>query len=89
MAHKDTKQSIKQVEDIDSLAYSLTQATLEDCKGFEYKGYIFLSCSPDSKGAQKYAIYRKGYSFQIESITFGWCTINQARKYIENVINGK
>jgi len=87
MVHKDRKQSIKQVEDIDSLAHCLTQATLEGCKGFEYKGYIFLNCSADSIEAQKYAIFKKGYLIQVDSITFGWCTINQARKYIENIIS--
>ncbi len=50
--------------------------------------YLFLNDSTNSNEAQKYAIFKKDYPLQIESITFGWCTINQPRKYIENFING-
>ncbi len=87
MFHKDRVHTIKQVGDIDSLAYDLTQVSWAVCDGFEYKGYLFLNDSTNSNEAQKYAIFKKGYSLQIESLTFGWCTINQARKYIENFIN--
>ena len=85
---KDRTYTIKQVGDIDSLAYALTQVSWAVCNGFEYKGYLFLNDSTNSNEAQKYAIFKKDYPLQIESITFGWCTINQARKYIENFING-
>lgn len=89
MFYKDGKYTVKQVEDIDSLAYYLTQIQCTDYNGFEYKGYLFINCSTNSNKAQKYAIFKKDSTLYLDTIAFGWCTLNQARKYIENVINSE
>jgi hypothetical protein len=85
--HKDRVHTIKKVEDINALAYDLTQVIWPRCNGFEFKGYLFLNDSADSTESKKYTIFKKDSAIQIETITFGWCTINQARKYIENIIS--
>jgi len=65
----------------EELAKKLVDYSWTLCTGFEYAGLLFLNDSFSGDGPQEYAVIRAGR--QVESITFGWCTFEQALALIQ------
>jgi len=72
----------------EELAEKLTNYTWTLCTGFKLGDYYFLNDSTSENGAQEYAVL-KDTGEQIESITFSWCSYNEALNYINKVIKGE
>ena len=62
------------------LAEKLTQHTWTLCTAFQLGPLLFLNDSTSEDGAGEWAIVKDGQ--QIETITFGWCSEEQALAYI-------
>ena len=59
------------------------------CNGFKYKDVWFLNDSTSEDGAQEYAALIQGVDgtfFQVESITFSWCSVEQATEHIDDCV---
>ena len=85
---------VSEVKDAEELARLLTERTWTLCSGFELAGYLFLNDSTSEDGAQEYAVVKRprdaGALFiQVESITFGWCSAEEALGYIRSVLAGE
>lgn len=92
MMHKRRRWCLRPGEDAEELATQLTQHTWTLCTAFELGGYLFLNDSTSENGAQEYAVLKRQPNnryVQIESITFGWCTTEQAYQLIHDVLVGK
>jgi hypothetical protein len=87
MVHKNRKYTVVRIETAKELAHKLTQYTWCGCNGFLYGDMAFLNDSFSADGAQEYAVFRNGN--QIESITFGWCTEEEALGFINQLFNGE
>lgn len=93
MFHKNRTWSIAKVESVEALAEKLVDCSWTLCTGFELQGYLFVNDSLSEDGAQEFAVVRRPECRhdpwkQVESITFSWCTKEQARRHIERSING-
>src|SRR5437016_3950890 len=79
----------------EELAEKLTQRTWTLCTGFYVQAhpqYLFLNDATCEDGAGEYGVVAGGLSgphVQIESITFSWCTIEQALDYIRKTLAGE
>ena len=76
------------------MARLLTEHTWTLCTAIELDGYLFLNDSTSEDGAQEYAVVKKptepgGQHIQVESITFGWCSYDQALDSIRRVLSGE
>jgi hypothetical protein len=87
MVHKNRRFNVKGVGSVEELADQITRCTWTLCTGFEFKGYLFLNDSFTEDSAQEYAVVWDGR--QVESITFGWCTRDQAEKHVHDILAGK
>ncbi len=91
MMHEKRHYQIAQVEDPATLARKLADMTWCGCNGFELRGVLFLNDAFSPDGAQEYAVLTRrsdGRLDQIESITFSWCTEDEARRYIDQCVAG-
>jgi hypothetical protein len=86
MMHSTRRYVVVDVAESHELALKLTQQTWCPCNGFRLADLIFLNDSTSPDGAQEYAVFRNGR--QIESITFSWCTTEEAHRYIVGLLNG-
>lgn len=78
----------------EEVARLLTETTRTLCTALELGGYLFLNDSTSEDGAQEYAVVRKpadpgGQYLQVESVTFGWCSYDQALGYVRSAIAGR
>jgi len=73
----------------EELAKKLTEMTWCPCNGFRLGDYLFLNDSTSPDGAQEYAVIHEPSSCQCESITFSWCSYNEALKYIQQTLRGE
>jgi hypothetical protein len=77
----------------ENLAYKLAHCTWTGCTAFELQDYIFANDATSADGAQEYAILKPSLDgsslVQIESITFSWCSEEQALELIREIISGK
>ena len=78
----------------EEVARLLTQSTWTLCTAMELRGYLFLNDSTSEDSAQEYALVKKpagagGPFVQVESITFGWCSYDQALAYIRRALSGE
>ncbi len=87
MIHKTRMFSVKKVESTEELAHMLTERTWCLCNGFQLGDLYFLNDSFSEDGAQEYAVFKDGH--QIESITFGWCSFDEALRLINDLMSGK
>jgi hypothetical protein len=85
MVHTHRVFCVGDVEDDVELAKKLTEHTWTLCTGFRHKGYLYLNDSFGEDGAAEYAIVREKDRVQVESITFGWCKLDQALQYIRDI----
>lgn len=95
MFHKNRAWCVSEVEDSDTLASMLSQQTWVLCAGFfitSHPEYLFLNDATSEDGAGEYGIIKGGFDAlqhnQIESITFSWCSVLKAQKYIEEILSG-
>ncbi len=92
MFHEKRIWCVAPAESAEEVATKLTEQTWTLCTAFELAGCVFLNDSTSEDGAQEYAVITKneggGYE-QIESITFGWCTYDEALEYVKGVIKGE
>lgn len=91
--HKKRRWFVGPVDSAETLAEKLTQHSWTLCTGFELLGYLFLNDATSEDGAQEYAIVRRPAEpgqpwIQVESITFSWCTGQEALMYIRNAVQG-
>jgi hypothetical protein len=85
MVHKNRTWCAADVESAEELARLLTQGTWTRCTGFRYRGYLFLNDSFSESGAQEYAVVEEATGKQVESVTFFWCSREQALDLIERI----
>ncbi len=92
MMHKDRRWCVTPVPGPGELAQKLTKESWTLCTGFSLLGYLFLNDSTSENGAQEYAIVtqveRDGPFLLLESITFGWCSFQDALRYIHAAVAG-
>jgi len=95
MFHKHRTWAIHRVNTAEELAGMLTQRTWTLCSGFLIAGHedmLFLNDATHEDGAGEYGLIRGGLSadrrFQIESITFSWCSTDEALQYIRDALLG-
>lgn len=88
MFHKNRVWHVSVVDSRDELAEMLSQYVYTPCAAFELEGVLFLNDSTGPDGAQEYAVVKciGGEYFQVESVTFGWCSVERAREHIDYVI---
>jgi hypothetical protein len=78
----------------EDLAHKLTERTWTLCSGFSVEGhpeYLFLNDATHEDGAAEYSIVRRIGSaeyVQIESITFSWCSWQEALRYVQQALAG-
>ena len=73
------------VRDAEELAHKLTESTWTLCTGFQLGEYVFLNDSTSEDGAQEYAVVKRLSAtqwVQLESIIFGWCTLERALNHV-------
>ena len=88
MLHKKRVWCIANATDAEALARDLKRAwTL--CTGFRLGGYLFLNDSTSEDAVQEYAVVREEDLKQVESITFGWCSLENALQYVQEAVAGK
>jgi hypothetical protein len=56
------------------------------CTGFRCGPLLFLNDATCEDGAQEYAVIREATGEQIDSITFSWCTKEEATDHINNLL---
>ena len=92
--HGQRRYFVSSAPSAEELARKLTAHTWTLCTGFRLGGYLFLNDSTHEDGAQEYAIYREPKGTlelfrQVESITFSWCSYEEALGYITRVLRGE
>ncbi len=92
MLHSNRRWCVAQVATAEELACKLTEHVWCGCTAFQIGEYLWLNDSTSPDGAQEYAVLHfvssTGQYFQIESITFGWCDVDQALRYIQRTLQG-
>lgn len=94
MMHDRRIFSATTVESAEELARTLTEHTWTLCSGFRLGRYLFLNDSTSEDGAQEYAVFREPEGSlelyrQVESITYSWCSYEQALGYVRRVLKGE
>jgi len=86
MLHQNRIWHVAEIATKEELAEKLTGYTWTGCTGWKLAGVLFLNDATSGDGAQEYAVIvepHPGEYFQIESITFSWCTYEEALGHIE------
>ncbi len=96
MMHTNRVWCVHEVESAEELARKLTSSTWVLCNGAfvrGYPGYVFLNDSTSEDALQEYAIVKGGLDAtshrQVESITFSWCSYDQALLHIQRALAGE
>jgi hypothetical protein len=96
MMHKDRRWSLSAAATPDELARLLTEHTWTLCSAFcvaGHENYLFVNDATSENGAQEYAVLKgrigSAEFTQIESITFSWCTAQEALEYVRSAIAGR
>ena len=91
MFHSNRIWCVADVETPEELAEKLTEQTWTLCAGFRLGNCVFLNDSLSEDGAQEYAVLvnEDGVLYQVESITFGWCSRESALKHIRAALAGE
>ena len=85
------------IESQEALAHELTRTTWTLCAGFRLGNLLFLNDSCNEDSVAEYAVIQLPENTdalpntsvvgkQIESITFGWCTEEEALGYIDELL---
>ena len=86
MFHGKRAFSVASVETAEELAEKLTNHSWCLCVGFRHGDLLFLNDSLSEDGAAEFAVVQEDTKVQIESITFGWCSEEEALAYIEKLV---
>ena len=94
MFHQKRRWSVSPVASAEELADKLVHHSWTLCTAFELNGYLFLNDATSEDGAQEYGVVKRPTEAdpvfrQVESITFSWCDLDQARNYIEAAVSGR
>jgi hypothetical protein len=92
MLHKTRRWHVCDAPPADELAEKLVNHIWTTCTGFRSGRYLFLNDSTGADGVQEFAICKVdpgGDIRQIESITFGWCKLQQGREYVRDILDGR
>lgn len=93
--HKRRRWCVSAVATAEELAEKLTQHTWTLCTGFfvqSHPRYLFLNDATHEDGAGEFGAVVGGMDgpyVQIESITFSWCSIEEALDYIRKTLAGE
>lgn len=94
--HKNRRWCLRPVATPEDLARMLTTQTWTLCTGFYVEGYpnyLFLNDATHEDGAGEYGVVKGPYGasllFQVESITFSWCTPAAALRSIQEALAGR
>lgn len=95
MMHTNRVWCVTTVESAEELARMLTETTWTLCSGFQiagHPGYLFLNDATSEDGAAEFGVIKGGLTatdhVQIESITFSWCSFDQALAHIRAALAG-
>jgi hypothetical protein len=93
MFHQNRVWCVTSVSSAEELAEKLTTVTWTCCTAFELGGYLWLNDATSLDGGQEYSVVKRvgpnGRPLQVESITFSWCTTQQALEYIRWTLRGE
>ena len=96
MMHRTRRWIVSPVASIEELARMLTQITWTLCSGFYVEGhpeYLFLNDSTYEDAAHEFAVVKGRVGapehVQIESITFSWCTLDEAIAFVKQALAGE
>ena len=84
MIHKGRRFLVCQADSVEELAEKLTEYSWTGCTGFSLDGVLFLNDSSGGDSPQDFAIVRDGIQF--ESVTFGWCSRDEAEEAIRRCL---
>lgn len=83
------RERVWQVRDLspEELAGELKRhSTWSCCSGFRAAGMLWLNDATSPDGGQEYAVVRESDGRQVESVTVGWCTLDDLQAYINKYI---
>ena len=91
MFHRNRVWCVGPVSDAAELAKKVCQRgpTWTSCTGFKLGKYLFLNDQLSEDGAGEWGVVLADSLRQIESVTFGWCTLEQALKLINDCLAGE
>ena len=93
MMHHDRTWVVTAVATAEELAEKLTGTTWTCCTAFELGGYLWLNDSTSPDRGQEYATVKNvgpgGRPLQVESITFSWCSCEEALALIHRSLRGE
>jgi hypothetical protein len=82
--HENRRFSISDVLQ-DELPNKLVNHSWTCCTGFRCGPFLFLNDATSEDGAQEYAVVREEDGLQVESVTFSWCSLDEAIKIIDRI----
>lgn len=89
MMHANRVFSVSNVGTAEELADKLTNYSWCLCNGFRLGGLLFLNDATSEDGAGEFAVVEEATRRQVESITFSWCSKDEALKYINDLVGGE
>lgn len=94
--HDRRRWGVGPVASAEELARKLTGSTWTLCTGFYVEGhpeYLFLNDATSEDGGAEFAVLKGGLGatehVQVESITFSWCTEQEALAFIRSALAGE
>lgn len=92
MMHDKRTWCVAPVDSAEELARKLTEMTWTLCTAFELEGYLFINDATSEDGAGEFAVVKRrgdGTFLQVESVTFSWCSYEDALEHIRRAITGQ
>ena len=93
MMHNDRTWCLTPAESAEDLARKLTETTWCCCTAFAIGRYLWLNDATSPDGGQEYAVLLRkegdGSFLQIESITFSWCSYDEALRFVQQTLRGE
>lgn len=86
MLHTRRIWTVATMQNEEQLAALLVDHTWCSCNRFRLMGYLFLNDATGPMGAQEYAVIKESTGFQVESITFSWCSYYRALQLICEIV---
>lgn len=90
MIHDKRVYNVSDEADLAVLAEKLTQRSWTLCTAFRFEAegrkLLFLNDSFSEDGAAEFAVVDEPAGLQVESVTFGWCTEEQAAGIIKRIL---
>ena len=88
MFFEKRRYTVRAVETAGELAAMLSDGrTWTLCTGFAYGGALFLNDSSSEDGAGEWAVLTLD-GVQVESVTFGWMSVDEAERFLVDTLPG-